>query len=248
MKVVIIDNDREVVDGLMLMLNEFCPQITDLNYANTIEKGIECISKFNPDLVFLDVELDQGTGMDLLTKLKQYTFEVIFITAYNKYAVDAFRFSAIDFLLKPIGLEDLLAALERAKLHMKNKDLSKQLLVLKENLNSLTASEKKIVLKDSDSVYFLKISDIILCKAEGSYTIFYLENKQKITVSKGLREYDELLVPNGFIRTHHSYLVNIKKITRFAKDKGGLLILQNGEEVPVSQRKREQILNFLSNP
>lgn len=246
MKTLIIDNDSRIRDGLRQMIQKFCPQITELNEADGIESGIAAISKFNPELIFLDVELDGGTGMDLLSKLKNYNFDVVFITAHNKYAVDAFQFSAIDFILKPIGLEDLLNAIQKAKTSIANKDLVKQLNILKESFDNLSGSDKKIVLKDSESIYFVKVSDIVHCKAEGPYTEFYLTTQQKITISKSLKEYEELLEPYGFIRTHHSHLINIKRIVRFDKADGGTIVLENKEVVPVSQRKREHILELLN--
>lgn len=230
----------------MTMIEKFCPQVTEMNEAGTIQSGIEAISKHTPDLVFLDVELDEGTGMDLLSKLKQYEFDVVFITAHNKYAVDAFKFSAIDFILKPIGVEDLLNAFQKAKANLTNKSLAKQLDVLKENIGSLSTPDKKIVLKDSNAMHFVKVSDIIHCKAEGNYTEFYLSNKQKLVTSNMLKEYEEMLEPFGFIRTHHSHLVNVKKIIRFDKADGGTLVLENDHEVPVSQRKKDLVLEALS--
>ena len=246
MKALIIDNDLKVCDGLKQMIENFCPQIKELRTANSISTGLELISQFNPDLVFLDVELDEGTGMDLLSKLKQYHFNVVFITAHNKYAVDAFKFSAIDFILKPIGLEDLLNAIQKVTANLADRNLSMQLSILKERMNSLSSVEKKIVLKDSNNMYFIKVSDIIHCKAEGAYTEFYLSNKQKLVISVLLKEYEIMLEPFGFIRTHHSHLVNLKKIQRFDKTDGGSLVLENNQVVPVSQRKKEQVLKLIS--
>ncbi len=228
------------------MIEKFCPQVTQLNEAHGIQSGLEAISKYNPELIFLDVELDEGTGMDLLSKLNEYSFEVVFITAHNKYAVDAFKFSAIDFILKPIGLEDLLNAFHKAKTQLANKDLLKQLSILKESFVSLSSPDKKIVLKDSGTMHFIKVSDIILCKAEGNYTEFYLANKQKLVTSIMLKEYEAMLESYNFIRTHHSYLVNIKKIIRFDKADGGTLLLENNHVAPVSQRKKDIVLEALS--
>lgn len=247
MKVVIIDNETEIINELTLMINKACPEIKELYTASNISKGIEVINEHNPDLVFLDVELGEGTGMDLLSQLEEYNFDVVFITAHNKYAVDAFKFSAIDFIQKPIGQEDLIVAVKKAESSLKNKDLKRQLSVLKENFKPVDFATKKIVLKDSESVYFLKVSEIIMCKAEGSYTDFFLSSGQKITISKGLKEYDELLESYGFIRSHHSYLINSKTILRYDKANGGVLILEGNHEVPVSQRKRDHILNLLEN-
>jgi two-component system LytT family response regulator len=149
--------------------------------------------------------------------------------------------------LKPIDSEDLIKAVDKAKENLKGKTMELQFQILQESLIAISINEKKIVLKDSESIYFVKVSDIVHCKAEGPYTEFYLIPQQKITISKSLKEYEEPLEPYGFIRTHHSHLINIKRIIRFDKADGGTLILENNHEVPVSQRKREQVLELLNN-
>jgi two-component system LytT family response regulator len=191
--------------------------------------------------------MDDGTGIELIKKLGSFDFQLIFITAHDKYAVNAFKLSAIDFLLKPIDAEDLIKAVDKAQENLKSKSMELQFQILQESLSSITINEKKIVLKDSESIYFVKVSDIVHCKAEGPYTEFYLIPQQKITISKSLKEYEELLEPYGFVRTHHSHLINIKRIVRFDKADGGTLILENKQVVPISQRKREQIMELLNN-
>lgn len=247
MKVLIIDNEEQIRAGLNKQLKAFCPSVTEVSEAGGVSEGLKLIADYEPDLVFLDVEMDDGTGIELVKKLKQPTFQLVFITAHDKYAIDAFRLSAIDFLLKPIDAEDLVKAVEKAESQLKNRSLEMQFQILQESLSSITVNEKKIVLKDSESIYFVKVSDIVHCKAEGPYTEFYLIPQQKITISKSLKEYEELLEPYGFIRTHHSHLINIKRIVRFDKANGGTLILENKQTVPVSQRKRDQIMELLNN-
>jgi len=246
-KVLIIDNEEQIRAGLNKQLKAFCPSVTEVSEAGGVSEGLKLIADYEPDLVFLDVEMDDGTGIELVKKLKQPTFQLVFITAHDKYAIDAFRLSAIDFLLKPIDAEDLVKAVEKAESQLKNRSLEMQFQILQESLSSITVNEKKIVLKDSESIYFVKVSDIVHCKAEGPYTEFYLIPQQKITISKSLKEYEELLEPYGFIRTHHSHLINIKRIVRFDKANGGTLILENKQTVPVSQRKRDQIMELLNN-
>lgn len=247
MRTLIIDNEEQVRIGLKKQLTALCPSVTQIKEANGVVNGLQLISEYKPELVFLDVEMDDGTGIELIQKLKNFDFQLIFITAHDKYAVNAFKLSAIDFLLKPIDAEDLIKAVEKAKEHLKNRSLELQFQILQESLSSITIHEKKIVLKDSESIYFVKVSDIVHCKAEGPYTEFYLIPQQKITISKSLKEYEELLEPYGFVRTHHSHLINIKRIVRFDKANGGTLILENKQTVPVSQRKREQIMELLNN-
>jgi two-component system LytT family response regulator len=246
MKVLIIDNEAPIRAGLRLQLETFFPEMDALQEATGVATGITAIESFQPDIVFLDVEMDDGTGIDLMKKIGSYNFQLIFITAHNKYAVDAFKFSAIDFLLKPIDTDDLLTSLEKATSNLKNKNLKEQIQVLNESMNAISLEHKKIVLKDKDSIYFVKVNEIIRCHAEGPYTEFYTTNGQKITISKNLKEYEEMLEPFGFIRAHHSHLINIRKIIRFDKTDGCNLIMENNDEVPVSQRKKEHLMEIIA--
>lgn len=246
MKVLIIDNEAELRDGLKKMIQIYCPQIIDIYEAEGVRTGLESIALQNPDIVFLDMEMGDGTGIDLLNQLRTYDFQLIIITAFDKYAVDAFKFSAIDFLLKPIDPEDLIDGVSKAQKNIQNVDLQKQLQILYEGMGSIRTNEKKIVLKDNESIHFIRIQDIIRCEADSSYTKFVITNSPPILISKSLKEYDDVLSGYGFIRCHHSHLVNTSKILRFDKMDGGSLILDNKEIVPVSHRKKEQVLEFLS--
>lgn len=247
MKVLIIDNETNIREGIVNMINTFCVGITELHEANGVETGFKKIEEVDPNILFLDVELDDGTGMDLLAQLSEINFHLIFITAHNKYAIDAFKFSAIDFLLKPIDPEELINAFEKAQQYHKGIHLNNQLQIMQESLFQITSKEKKIVLKDSNSIYFINVSDIIRCESDGQYTEFYIENSKRLVISKSLKEYEELLTPFGFIRPHHSHLININKILRFDKVDGGSLIMETLEEIPVSYRKKAQILQILDN-
>lgn len=243
MKTLIIDNEPDIADGLAELLSLFCPTITKVKIENTIAGGIHAIESFEPDVVFLDVELNEGTGFDLLKQLKEIRFQLIFITAHDKYALNAFRFSAIDFLVKPIDPEALQIAVERAQSGLQKNEIIKQLEVIKEQPSN--AKDKKLVLKDSDAIYFVRIDTILYCQADGPYTTFFIENAPKIIVSKNLKEYEDLLEPFGFERTHHSYLVNLNKVIRFDKKEGGTLVLEGNHHVFLSIRKKEQVLKKL---
>jgi two-component system LytT family response regulator len=240
MKILIIDNEPDIADGLAELLGLFCPEISKVNIEHSIAGGIEAINNLQPDVVFLDVELNEGTGFDLLNQLDEIAFQLIFITAHDKYALNAFRFSAIDFLVKPIDPEALQVAIERAKSGLEKNEIIKQLEVIKETPTN--NKEKKIVLKDSEAIYFVRIADILFCQADGPYTTFHIENSAKIIVSKNLKEYEDLLEPFGFERTHHSYLVNLSKVIRFDKKEGGTLVLEGNHSVFLSVRKKDQVL------
>ena len=194
-------------------------------------------------MVLLDVELDDGTGMDLLGLLDRIDFQLIFITAFNKYAINAFKFSAIDFLLKPFTPGELVEAFNKASQQIRISSLDEQVAVMQETLATLKSKEKKIVLKDSNAIYIVNVSDIIRCQSHGQYTEIYTEDR-KMLITRPLKEYEEMLEPYGFIRPHHSHLVNLSQIERFDKIDGGFLILKNRHEIPVSQRKKTQIIQI----
>lgn len=246
MKVLIIDNEEPIRAALRELLSTLCPQVTTINEADGVASGMNAVKEHQPDLVFLDVEMNDGTGFDLVSQLAPVSFELVFITAHNKYAVDAFRMSAIDFLLKPFSGADVVRSVERAGQQMKSKDISLQLRVLQESLGTLKNAEKKIVLRDSDSFYFVNVHDIIRCEADGAYTRFHIAGMKEVLISKGLKEYEDMLGPYSFIRVHHSHLINLRQVVRFDKAEGGALIMSNQDNVPVSQRKREVLLEALN--
>ncbi|MDX2173212.1 MAG: LytTR family DNA-binding domain-containing protein [Bacteroidota bacterium] len=245
MKVLVIDNELSIRESLVSAIRVFCPQIEDIEEADGVESGKEKILSYQPDLVFLDVELGNGTGMDLLSQLQKITFNVIFITAHNKYAIDAFKFSAIDFLLKPIDPEELIRSVNRAEKKNNNDNLLKQLTILKSEYTNTSLLDKKIVLSEQDSIHIIKSSDIIYCSSEGNYTTFYTNSREaKIVISKNMKVFEEMLSPLGFIRVHNSYLVNINKIEKYDKGDGGFLYVNGGTKIPVSQRKKELLMTL----
>lgn len=244
MKVLIIDNDAILRLGLKTLIRAV-DGVSAIEEAEGVERGLTAVRTFNPDVVLLDVEMEDGTGFDFLKRLTHYSFQVIFITSHNRYAVEAFRFSALDFVQKPIDPEDLSRALMRARNAINTKELGEQIKVLQTALSDIRSVDQKIVLRDNKSLYFVRVGDILSCEAQGSYTTFFIADGQKIVVSKSIKEYEQMLEPFGFIRTHNSHLVNPKKIARLDKSEGGMLILEDGSQVPISQRKWDQILALL---
>ena len=245
MKILLIDNEALIRNVLKEMVLNWSKGLHLIEEADGVKSGLAMINSFQPDVVLLDVEMDDGTGFDLLKQLHQPTFQLIFTTAHNEYAVQAFKFSAIDYLLKPIDPFELQAAMQKAVDKISNNNLQNQLSVLMQQISTQQhLTDRQIVLKDIDKTYFVKINDILFCEAEGAYTKFYLVGKQEILVSKNLRFYEELL--DGFIRTHHSCLVNPNKIKMFdKKTDSGTIILESGHAIPVSQRKKEFVLQYL---
>ncbi|HRG83661.1 MAG TPA: LytTR family DNA-binding domain-containing protein [Chitinophagaceae bacterium] len=248
MKILLVDNEKTVRETLATMVQNWSNGMHQIEEAAGVKEGVSTINQLKPDIVLLDVEMDDGTGFDLLQQIPQPGFQLIFTTAHNEYAIQAFRYSAIDYLLKPVDPAELRQALERAMIQISQQTMQQQLTILLQQLGGRTDTEKQIVLKDVDKTYFIKIRDILFCEAEGSYTKFYLSNAEPVFVSRNLRSYEEILAPAGFIRTHHSCLVNPAKIKIYdRKTDSGTLILEGGHSVPVSQRKKDFVVQFLEN-
>lgn len=246
---IIVDDETQARNALRDLIQTDFPHIRIIGEADGVETAIQSISTQKPQIVFLDINLGDGSGFDVLERLTNKDFSLIFTTAYSQYAIAAFKLNAIDYLLKPIIEEDMRGALEKIDRQSSPDDLSRQLELLKEMVHDsskTSRAEKKIVLKDNESVHFIKISEIVFCKSEGSYTEFTVLPNQRIIVSNNLKDYEEKLAPYNFIRVHHSYIVNIEMIVRYNKGSGGSLILEGGYEVPVSQRKRDMVLELLS--
>lgn len=244
MKTLIIDNEKNVREALIALLNHFCPELNLIEQATGVEDGLKTIASYKPDIVFLDVEMDDGTGFDLVKQLHEANFQLIFVTAHDKYAAQAFRHSAIDFLVKPIDPALLIESVERAKNAQHLKQTNQQIQTLLSHINPQN-TDQKIVLKDNANIYFVKTKDIIRCESDGAYTSFHLTDGEKIVISKTIKEYDELLTPKGFLRVHQSHLVQVAKIKRFERAKE-MLVLENNEMVPVAQRKRDAVMEWLN--
>lgn len=245
MKALIIDNETNLRSALKRLLQEFCPEITLTEEADGVKTGLHKIRTFLPDIVLLDVEMDDGSGFDLMKQVTDPSFQLIFVTAHNQYAIQAFRFSAIDYLLKPVDPEALQNSVRKAQKSIRDGNLQQQVQVLLQQLSGIHTHDKKIVLKDLENTYFIKVADILYCEAEGTYTRFFTSGNNPILVSKNLKEYEAVLEPLGFIRTHHSFLANPDKIKLFDKTDGGTLVLEGGASIPVSQRKKEAVLQLL---
>lgn len=246
-KTIIIEDEIQSRNSLKSDIEQYCPELNVISEAENVKQGIKLIDELMPELVFLDINLGDGSGFDVLEQTTFKDFKVIFITAYDQYAFKAFRFSAIDFLLKPIAPTDLIHAVQKFNYYVKAQNFSLQLNVLQQSLNSLKSTDKKIVLREAESIHFVRTVDIVRCESEGPYTHFHLVDGKHLIISKNLKEYEDMLLEYGFVRTHHSHLVNFSKIVRLDKIDSGMLVLDNGDQIPIAQRKREQIMEMLKN-
>ena len=243
LRTLIIDDEAHIRDTLISLLKDYCPQVKIVGEANSVASGITAIRNKFPDLILLDIKMDDGSGFDLLQQIDPIKFKIIFVTAYEKHAIEAFKFSAVDYLLKPVNPEKLAEAVQRAE-KVVQKTFLKQLDALSENINPANTQNKKIVIKTSDNIYLLNTREIIHCESDDCYTIIKSVNEEKIVVSKVLKEYDELLSNHGFFRVHRSHLVNLQHIKRFEKQEGGSVVMSNNQKIPVSSRARERLLEL----
>ena len=243
LRVLIIDDESPVRAALRGLLDKTCPQVKIVGEATSVASGIRAIREKSPDLVLLDIKMDDGTGFDLLKRFENINFKIIFVTAYEEYAIRAFEFSAIDYILKPVNPEKLVEAVKRADC-LRQKEFNTQLGALRENLENPGKQNKKIILKNQESIFLLNIDEVIHCESDGSYTIFETANQQRILVSKVLKDYDHLLSDSGFLRVHRSHLINLKHIKRFDRQDGGYVIMSNGAQISVSTSGRERLLEL----
>jgi two-component system, LytTR family, response regulator len=244
LRALIIDDEAHIRDTLVNMLEMNCPEVCVVGQAPGVTSGIAAIAEHHPDLVFLDIQMKDGTGFDLLKEMPAIDYKVIFVTAFDHYAIQAFRFSAVDYLLKPVDPERLKEAVTRAG-ELVQEQFNRQMKVLEENLGSDGTRNKKIILRTNESIHLLPVKDIICCGSDSSYTTFHTLDGEKIIVSRTLKEYEEMLTECGFYRVHKSYLINLAHIKRFDRQDGGYIILTLDLKIPVASRKREEMLGLL---
>jgi len=239
LKAIIIEDEANSREILRNYLGKYCDGIHLLDEAANVEDGLSLIQKHGPDLVFLDVEMPFGNAFDLLDKVPERTFETIFVTAYNQYAMDALNHHAAYYLMKPINIDELIKAVEYVK-EIKEKENALEGQVLKAEPAKVGG---KITLPQQDGFQVLEVDDIYFCKADDNYTEIYLETK-KIVVSKTLKYFEDALQSYSFARIHKSYLVNVSEVVKYKKGKGGSVILSNGKELSVSASKKAELLSY----
>jgi two-component system LytT family response regulator len=244
-KVLIIDDEKRIRDFVKRMIDSFNLDVEVFTDGENVETGIESINRIQPDIVFLDIQMPDGTGFDLLNRVKDKKFELIFITAFQEYAIMAIKFSALDYILKPIDDEELKTALQNAIDTVDFKKEDSQFEALSHNLQ--TNQKRKLVLKTQESVHVVDLSEIIRCEADKNYTFFYLNNGKKILVSRTLKDFETLLSSHGFFRVQQSHLINLEYIERYDKHEGGSVIMRDGSSVPLSPAKKDQFFSMLEN-
>lgn len=245
LRAVVIDDIDSIRNKNIEIIKSNCPNIAIIGQANSVESGVSLIRQIVPDLVFLDVEMPDGTGFDLLQKLHPIHFKVIFITGFEDFAIRAFRFSAIDYLLKPLDPNELLEAVRKAEESLNKEYLELKLNTLFSNLER-PKDLQKLILKTADKIYSVNIQDIVNCESDKNYTTFNFINAPKLVVSTTLKEYETLLKPFNFFRAHQSHLINMIYFDHFIKTDGGnTIVMKNKNKIPLATRKKEEFLTLI---
>jgi two-component system LytT family response regulator len=243
---VVIEDEEYSRTMLLQLLNEHCRQIHVVAEADSVQTGLTAIIEQRPQLLFLDIELQSETAFEILGRLPEINFELIFTTAFDHYALKAIKFCAIDYLLKPIDLNELLIAVAKAEKRLNHEYLNKNLEVLINNLKSGSQNNHRIALPTLEGLLFVKVSDIIYCESSGPYTQFFLKQPNKILTSRHLKEYEDLLNGYNFFRIHKSYLINLHEIQKYVRGDGGQLIMSNGAALTVSKQRKQEFMNIYS--
>ena len=247
MKVIIVDDEILVAQNLEMLLKRYCPDVVIEGVVHSAKDAEELIRDKRPDVIFLDVEMPNGNGFDLLKRFDQVNFGVIFVTAFDHYAIKAIKYSAIDYLLKPIDINELTAAVQKAELQIKNKSVNQGLNLLLNNLAQPVSRLQKLTLPTMDGMMFVNIDEILYCKSDGNYTLFYLANGQTPMATRQIGTYEDMLPEPLFCRIHRQYIVNVNKVSKYIKGRGGYVVMSDGKIIDVSVRKKEDFLNAYKN-
>lgn len=242
-KAIIIDDIEQARMTLKKDLEVYAPDVQVIGEANGVVEGAKLLKSTKPDVLFLDIQMQDGSGFDLLDILKEINFRIIFITASDAHAIKAFRYAAIDYLLKPVDPDELVAALKKLRDEKVNE--SEKYKLLNDTLKNSHKAHEKLALHTQDKIHIVNISDIVRCESNVNYTEFHFNNSKKLLVTKTMKEFEDLLSDQGFYRVHQSHLINTRYIKEFVKTDGGYIIMNDGSNVPVSTRKRPEVMKML---
>lgn len=243
-RTVIIEDEIHLREINRMMLESNFPDIEIVGETGKVDEAVALIQNLKPNLVLCDIELEDGNCFQVLQKCKPYDFRPVFITAFNQYAIKAIKFSAIDYILKPVNEFEFCEAVQRAIDSIPEETAEMQTDNLMSHMNNGSA-DKKVVLRTTDAMHLVDLNEILFCKSDNSYTTFFLKEKKEITVSKSIKEFAELFSDYNFLRPHQSYLVNLQGITKIDKTDGGFIIMENGTEIPISSRRKQAIFEEL---
>jgi len=244
MKAIIIDDEPYCSESLAALLERYCPEVKVTGVFNNGLEALNAIRQQQPDLVFLDVEMPKMSGFEMLEQLPAVNFDLIFTTSYDKYALKAIRFSAIDYLLKPIDREELQNAVQKV-VQRSQRPITQQLEILIQKVKNPHTPIGRIAMPTMEGLQMVAVDSIISCESDSNYTIVQMKSRQKLIVSRTLKDIEEMLEEHGFVRVHHSYLVNLNEVEKYVKGEGGYLVMSDGSSVDVSRGKKENLMKKL---
>lgn len=243
-KAVIVDDEPHSCETLVTLLERYCPVVRVADICYSAKDALVAIREQQPQILFLDIEMPHMNGFEMLERLPEINFEIIFTTSYDQYAIKAFRFSALDYLLKPVDREELQKAVQKV-IERHHPPLTQQLEILMQKIHKPASSVQKIALPTMEGLEMVSVDSIISCASDSNYTIFLLKSKQKLIASRTLKEIEEMLEEYSFLRVHHSYLVNLNEVNKYIKGEGGYLIMSDDSTVDVSRSRKEMLLKKL---
>jgi two-component system LytT family response regulator len=246
LRALIIDDELRSREFLRNLLNEYCAQVHIAGSASSVEEAIKLIQQLKPNLVFLDIEMQSGTGFDVLQQVEQHHFHVIFTTAYDHYAIQAIKFSAADYLLKPIDMEELRLAVQKVEEKIVSNTSQQTMQLLLQNLRQSKSDDFSIALSTSEGVEFVPLHQIIRLEASGPYTSFFLKEGKKIIVSKNLKEYEQMLGEYYFFRVHNSHIINLKEVKKMIRTDGGYVVMNDDSTIAISPKKKDDLMQLLA--
>jgi two-component system, LytTR family, response regulator len=244
-KAVLIDDEKNALEMLEWQLQTYCPQVQITALCHTADDGIAAIQKNAPNLIFLDIEMPRKNGFEVILHFPEPPFEVIFTTAYDQFALKAFKYAALDYLLKPIDAEELIAAVQRYEKKQHHPEFKEQLEILLQQYQQPQLAPGKLSFATQEGIVFVKPESIVHCESFRNYTTLFFTDKSKLTNSKTLKEVEDLLQPYGFFRVHQSHLINLQQVSRYVKAEGGYIEMSNGFQVPISRQRKELVLAVL---
>jgi two-component system LytT family response regulator len=248
MKAILIDDEKNALEILEWQLENYCPQVQIAAICNTADHGIAAIRRHDPQLVFLDIEMPIKNGFEVLQEFPDAKFEVIFTTAYNQFALKAFRFAAFDYLLKPIDADDLVKAVQRYERKLVHNSFKEQMDILMQQYRQPDILPEKVSFTTQQAIHFIKPETILYCESDSNYSTLFFIDGTRLVISKTLKDVEETLAQYYFLRIHHSFLINLKEVGRYIKTEGGAIEMSNGAQLPISRQKKEEVMKLLNGP
>ena len=244
-RTVLVDDETDSTNVLKNLLQVYCPEVKVIGEADNVNDALHVIETHAPELVFLDIAINNETAFDLLNRLNNINFQIIFVTGWDNHAITAFKYSAVDYLLKPVDGDDLRKAIEKVAKKSQEHEIMRQLKVLSENIDALQFTQQKMAVPTMTGLSFVLLKDVIRFEAKGNYTVIYLSEGEQMVTTRSIKEYETFLPENIFYRVHNSHIINLNKVQKYQKGRGGYLFMEDGSSIEVAFRRREDFLRRL---